>query len=130
MRNVETRYRRPFTGRLTARHAVGGPEQDAERSECPAVMTGIPGETFPAPQGGRRSAGLWSCEHRTNRMKAWKADDVLRDGALRMFRPFRQPAGNVKHIYNVRVSPQEIPLQRPEPCEGKLSRTVLRGAWG
>jgi len=37
---------------------IGGPEQDAERSECPAVMTGIPGETFPAPQGGRRSAGL------------------------------------------------------------------------
>jgi len=28
-------------GRLTARHAVGGLEQDAERSECPAVMVGI-----------------------------------------------------------------------------------------
>ncbi len=45
------------------RHADGGPEQDAERSECPIVMIGIPGETFPAetfpaPQGGRRSAGI------------------------------------------------------------------------
>jgi len=60
-------------------------------------------------------------------MKAEKADDVLRDGALRMLRPFRQPAGNMKYIYNVRASPQEMPLQRPEPCEGKLSRTVLRG---
>ncbi len=76
MRNVETRSRRPFAGRLTARHAVGGPEQDAERSGCPAVMTGIPGETFPAPQGGRRSAGLRSRRHRMNQMKAEKANDV------------------------------------------------------
>ena len=75
MRNVETRSRRPFTGRLTAGHAVGGPEQDAERSERPAVMTGIPGETFPAPQGGRRSAGLWSRKHRRNQMKAENAND-------------------------------------------------------
>ncbi len=28
-------------GRLTVRHAVGGLEQDAERSECPVVMVGI-----------------------------------------------------------------------------------------
>jgi hypothetical protein len=48
MRNVETQSRRPL-GKLTARHAVGGLEQDAERSECLAVMAGIPGETFPAP---------------------------------------------------------------------------------
>ena len=88
MRNVETRSRRPFTGRLTARHAVGGPEQDAERSECLIAMIGIPGETFPAPQGGRRSAGLRSRKHRMNQMKAGKANDVLRDGALRMLRPF------------------------------------------
>ena len=40
MWNVGTQTRRPL-GRLTARHAVGGMEQDAERSECPAVMAGI-----------------------------------------------------------------------------------------
>jgi len=35
--------------RLTARQAVGGLEEDAEKSERPAVTAGIPGETFPAP---------------------------------------------------------------------------------
>jgi len=34
---------------------------------------------------------------------------------------------NMKYIHNVRVSPKETPLQRPERCDGKLSRTVLRG---
>jgi len=46
--NVGTQSRRPL-GRLTARHADGGLDEDAERSECPAVMAGILGETFPAP---------------------------------------------------------------------------------
>jgi len=52
MWNVETQFRRLFGGRLTVRHADGGLDWEAERSECPAVMAGIPGETFPAPQGG------------------------------------------------------------------------------
>jgi len=38
--NVETQPRRPL-GRLTARQAAGGLEQDAERSECLAVMVRI-----------------------------------------------------------------------------------------
>jgi len=38
--NVETQFRLPL-GRLTARHAVGGLEQDAKRSECLAVMVRI-----------------------------------------------------------------------------------------
>ncbi len=50
----------PYLGRLTARHAVGGLEQDAEKSECSVVMIEIPSETFSAPQGGRFSAGLRS----------------------------------------------------------------------
>jgi hypothetical protein len=45
---VVTQTRRPL-GRLTARHAVGGLEQDAERSEGLAVMVRIPGKTSPAP---------------------------------------------------------------------------------
>jgi len=40
VRNVVTQSRR-LLGRLTARHAVGGLEQDAERSECLAVMVRI-----------------------------------------------------------------------------------------
>jgi hypothetical protein len=40
MRNVGTQSRRPL-GRLTARHADGGLDGEAERSECPAVMAGI-----------------------------------------------------------------------------------------
>lgn len=48
MWNVGTQTRRPL-GRQTARHAIGGLEEDAERSECPSVMAGISGETFPAP---------------------------------------------------------------------------------
>jgi hypothetical protein len=40
VRNVGTQSRRPL-GRLTARHADGGLEGDAERSECPAAMVGI-----------------------------------------------------------------------------------------
>ena len=47
MRNVETQSRRPL-GRLTVRQADDGLEWDAERSECPVVMVGIPGATFPA----------------------------------------------------------------------------------
>jgi hypothetical protein len=45
---VETQFRRPL-GRLTARHADGGLDEDAERSEGPAVTAGIPGATSPAP---------------------------------------------------------------------------------
>ena len=30
-----------LSGRLTVRHAEGGLEKDAERSECPVVMVGI-----------------------------------------------------------------------------------------
>lgn len=40
MRNVGIQSRRPL-GRLTARHAEGGLEKDAERSEGPVVMAGI-----------------------------------------------------------------------------------------
>jgi len=40
MWNVGTQFRRPL-GRLTARQADGGLEEDAERSESPAVMAGI-----------------------------------------------------------------------------------------
>ena len=36
-----------FLGRLTVRRAVGGLDWDAERSEGPAVMAGIPGVIFP-----------------------------------------------------------------------------------
>jgi len=49
MWNVGTQLRRLFGGRLTARHAAGGLDWEAERSECPAVMAGIPGERFPTP---------------------------------------------------------------------------------
>ena len=68
----------PYSGRLTVRHAVGGPVQDAERSECSIVMIEIPSGTFSAPQGGRRSAGLRSRKHRMNRMKAENANDGLK----------------------------------------------------
>jgi hypothetical protein len=37
---VETQSHRPL-GRLTVRHADGGLDRDAERSECPDVMVGI-----------------------------------------------------------------------------------------
>jgi hypothetical protein len=37
---VETQFRRPL-GRRTARHADGGLDRDAERSEGLAVMAGI-----------------------------------------------------------------------------------------
>ena len=40
MRNVGTQSHRPL-GRLTARQADGGLDEDAERSECPTVMVGI-----------------------------------------------------------------------------------------
>lgn len=72
----------PYSGRLTARQAVGGPAQDAERSECSVVIIEISSETFSAPQGGRRSAGLRSRKHRMNRMKAENANDGLKAGAL------------------------------------------------
>jgi len=88
----------PYLGRLTARHAVGGLEQDAERSECLVVMIKIPGETFSAPQGGRRSAGLRSRKHRMNRMKAENANDGFKAGALCMPMLFRQSESNVKCI--------------------------------
>jgi len=38
-------------------------------------MVQIPGETFPAPKGGRRSAGVRSREHRRNQIKAGEAND-------------------------------------------------------
>jgi hypothetical protein len=49
--NVVPQILRPL-GRLTVRQAVEGLGRDALRSECLAVMAGIPGVTFPAPQGG------------------------------------------------------------------------------
>ena len=42
----------PFVGRLTAMQVDDGLDWDAEKSDGPAVMGGIPGERFPAPQGG------------------------------------------------------------------------------
>jgi len=48
MRNVETQTRR-LLGKFTVRHADGGLDRDAERSECLAVMVRIRGEAFPAP---------------------------------------------------------------------------------
>ena len=48
MRNVEPQCLCPL-GRLTVRHAVGGLDREAIRSECLTVMVGILGEIFPAP---------------------------------------------------------------------------------
>jgi hypothetical protein len=49
MRNVETPCPSP-TGQASPQGEIdGGMGEDAERSEGPVVMTGIPGAIFPAP---------------------------------------------------------------------------------
>jgi len=42
----------------------------------------------------------------------------------------QEDTGLSKNEVNCRVVPYEQPFEMLEPCDGKLSRTVLRREWG
>ena len=128
----------PVQGRSTARQTPGKRHGEDRRSQGRRVMRRI----CPRRSGLEWQESLW------NRLKPGNANDERRQslGASRSCRPRERSVNG-----HMRVLPSclmqlgcekmhrlyratehftiEMFLTRLEPCEGKLSRTVLRGAW-
>ena len=128
-----------FQGKPTARQAQGRRHGEDRRSQGQCVMHWI---------RPRRSGLDWQ-ESMRNHLEPGKANDERRQslGASRSCRPMERSRNGrrrvlpscpralrcvfkMHRIYRAAGhSATGMSLDRLEPCEGKLSRTVLRGVW-